>query len=68
MENAERPDDIKISIDEGILSSCPDCRLGCLLINDVKIVGSSSALSQEFLKLQNEVAKIYNIAELTNLL
>ncbi|NMC31509.1 MAG: hypothetical protein GYA36_03480 [Veillonellaceae bacterium] len=67
MENVKRLADTEIRIDEGILSSCPDCRLGCLMISDVKIVGSSSALSQEFLKLQNEVAKIYNIAELTNL-
>ena len=67
MQNTEKPDDLQLSIDAGILSSCPDCRLGCLLIRDVKIVGSSPALSQEFLKLQSEVAKIYNMEELTKL-
>ena len=58
---------VKITIDENILASCPDCRIGCTVIRDVSIVGSSPALSQEFLKLQNEVAKIYNIEALTNL-
>lgn len=67
MLNTEKPADLQLSIDAGILSSCPDCRLGCLLIRDVKIVGSSPALSQEFLKLQSEVAKVYNMEELTKL-
>ncbi len=67
MQNTEKPADLQLSIDAGILSSCPDCRLGCLLIRDVKIVGSSPALSQEFLKLQSEVAKVYNMEELTKL-
>ena len=67
MQNNETAAEFQLSIDAGILSSCPDCRLGCLLIRDVKIVGSSPALSQEFLKLQSEVAKIYNMEELTKL-
>ena len=67
MQNSETAAEFQLSIDAGILSSCPDCRLGCLLIRDVKIVGSSPALSQEFLKLQSEVAKIYNMEELTKL-
>ena len=67
MQNNEKSAGIQLSIDAGILSSCPDCRLGCLLIRDVKIVGSSPALSQEFLKLQSEVAKVYNMEELTKL-
>ena len=58
---------LKLTIDEGILESCPDCHIGCLVINNVSIVGSSPALSQEFIKLQNEVAKIYNIDGLTQL-
>lgn len=58
---------VKLTIDDGILASCPDCRIGCVVIRDVNIVGSSPALSQEFLKLQNEVAKIYNIEALTKL-
>ena len=67
MQNSETAAEFQLSIDAGILSSCPDCRLGCLLIRDVKIVGSSPALSQEFLKLQSEVAKVYNMEELTKL-
>jgi DNA/RNA-binding domain of Phe-tRNA-synthetase-like protein len=58
---------INITIDEGILASCPDCRIGCIEIHNIGIVGSSPTLSQEFLKLQNEVAKIYNIEGLTHL-
>jgi len=58
---------LNLSIDEGILASCPDCRIGFIVINNVGIVGSSPSLSLEFLKLQNEVAKIYNIEGLTQL-
>ena len=58
---------VKLAIDEGILSACPDCRIGYAVIRGVNIVGSSPTLSQEFLKLQNEVAKIYNIEALTKL-
>ena len=65
MQNSEKSAEFQLGIDAGILSSCPDCRLGCLLIRGVNIVGSSPALSQEFLKLQSEVAKIYNMEELT---
>ena len=67
MQNSEKSAEFQLSIDAGILTSCPDCRLGCLLIRDVKIVGSSPALSQEFMKLQSEVAKVYNMEELTKL-
>ena len=56
---------VSLTIDGEILDSCPDCRIGCLVINNVTIAGSSPALSQEFLQLQNEVAKIYNIEGLT---
>ena len=58
---------VSLTIDGEILDSCPDCRIGCLVINNVTIAGSSPALSQEFLQLQNEVAKIYNIEGLTQL-
>lgn len=67
MNHGESQRGLKLTIDDGILASCPDCRIGYLAINDVSIVGSSPALSQEFLKLQNEVAKIYNIEGLTQL-
>lgn len=58
---------VSLTIDGEILDSCPDCRIGCLVINNVTIAGSSPALNQEFLQLQNEVAKIYNIEGLTQL-
>lgn len=58
---------VQLTIDDGILAACPDCRIGCAVIRGVSIVGSSPALSQEFLQLQNEVAKIYNIEALTQL-
>ena len=58
---------VKLTIDDSILASCPDCRIGCVVIRDVNIVGSSPALSQEFLKVLNEVATIYNIEALTKL-
>ena len=58
---------VQLTIDDGILAAWPDCRIGCAVIRGVSIVGSSPALSQEFLQLQNEVAKIYNIEALTQL-
>jgi len=58
---------LNVTIDGSILATCPDCRLGYLVISDASIAGSSSALSQEFIKLQNEVAKIYNIDTLPKL-
>lgn len=59
--------DLDLRIDDEIMASCPDCRIGFLLIRDVTIVGASPGLSQEFIKLQNEVAKLYNVEELTKL-
>ncbi len=67
MKCEDMPTHIKLSIDDSILANCPDCRIGCLVIHNASIVGSSPSLSQEFLKLQNEVAKIYNIEGLTHL-
>lgn len=58
---------LKLTIDAELLTSCPDCRVGYIVINNVSIVGSSPSLSLEFLKLQNEVAKIYNIEGLTQI-
>ena len=58
---------LSVEIDEGILATCPDCRLGYLVISGANIAGSSPALSQEFIKLQDEVAKLYNIEGLSKL-
>jgi DNA/RNA-binding domain of Phe-tRNA-synthetase-like protein len=58
---------LKLTIDAGIMESCPDCHLGYLVIRGVSITGSSAALSQEFFKLQDEVAKVYKINSLAKL-
>ncbi len=58
---------LNVEIEDGILANCPDCRLGCLVIHDASIAGSSPALSQEFIKLQDEVAKLYHIDTLSKL-
>jgi len=58
---------VKLTIDAEILQACPDCRIGFVEISGVGISGASPALSQEFLKLQEEVAKIYNINALEKL-
>lgn len=60
-------DNFKLTIGQDIIESCPDCRLGYMLIQGSSIVGSSPALSQEFMKLQEEVARIYNIELLPKL-
>ena len=56
-----------MTIDEGILKACPDCRLGYVVIEGANIAGSSPCLSQEFIKLQEEVARIYKIDVLPKL-
>jgi DNA/RNA-binding domain of Phe-tRNA-synthetase-like protein len=56
-----------IRIDESIRQTCPDCRLGFLTIRGMSVVGSSPVLSQEFMKLQAEVSKIYNIESVSKL-
>jgi DNA/RNA-binding domain of Phe-tRNA-synthetase-like protein len=52
---------VKLAIDAELLLTCPDCRIGFVEIQGSSIAGASPALSQEFLKLQEEVAKVYNI-------
>ncbi|MDF2569277.1 MAG: hypothetical protein K0R55_881 [Sporomusa sp.] len=56
---------MKISINESISHVVPNCRLGYLTINNVIVRGTPPALSQEFAKLQVEVAKAYNLEVLT---
>lgn len=58
---------IDLRIDREILSVCPDCQIGCLVIEGVSVSGSSPALSLEFLALQSEVGKIYKIEGLAEL-
>lgn len=58
---------VKLTIDADLLQTCPDCRIGFVEIYGASIAGSSPALSQEYLKLQDEVAKLYNIDTLEKL-
>lgn len=52
---------MKIKIDEKIKLIIPRCRLGFCIIRNVNVGGTPLALTQEFLQLQNEVAKLYNL-------
>lgn len=58
---------LKLSIDSDILAGCPDCRIGYLVIQNVSVVGASAGLSQEFLRLQNEVGGLYKLEGLAKL-
>ncbi|BBB92605.1 MAG TPA: phenylalanine--tRNA ligase beta subunit-related protein [Methylomusa anaerophila] len=58
---------MKIVIDESISQVVPNCHLGYLHIKDVVVRGTPPALSQEFLKLQSEVAEAYNLEILPKL-
>lgn len=49
------------TIHESIKHIIPNCRLGYIIINNANVRGTPPGLSQEFLKLQSEVAKIYNL-------
>ncbi len=50
-----------LTIHDSIKQIIPNCRLGYIIINNTNVRGTPPALSQEFLKLQSEVAKIYNL-------
>lgn len=52
---------MKITIHESISHVAANCRLGYLMINDVVVRGTPTALSQEFDKLQIEVGQAYNM-------
>lgn len=50
-----------IIIDDSIRQILPGCRLGYTVIDSVAIKGTPAALSQEFLQLQTEIDKAYNL-------
>lgn len=52
---------MNIKIDESIKKAIPNCRLGYIVINEVSVRGTPTALVQEFSQLQASVAKMYNI-------
>lgn len=58
---------MQITIDESVSQVVPNCHLGYLTISDVVVRGTPPALNQEFAKLQQEVAKVYNLEILPKL-
>lgn len=55
-----------IVIDDTIKQAIPNCHLGFLRIQNVQIKGTPPALVQEFLSLQTEIAKAYNLQILSS--
>jgi DNA/RNA-binding domain of Phe-tRNA-synthetase-like protein len=58
---------MKLAIDDKIRCVIPKCRLGYSIIHNVRVGGTPSALTQEFLQLQNEVEKLYNLNILSSI-
>lgn len=56
-----------IAIDDSIKKRVPGCRLGCTLFEQVAIKGATPALTQEFIRLQQEVSDAYQLNLLPNL-
>ena len=50
-----------IRIDNSISQVVPGCRLGYIVFEQVKVRGTSPAFTQEFIKLQQEVANVYQL-------
>lgn len=50
-----------IRIDDSIKKMAPGCRLGCTVFEQVTVRGTSPALTQEFIKLQAEIANAYQL-------
>lgn len=57
----------RITIDESITKKVPGCRLGCVLYEQVAVRGSTPALTQEFIKLQQEASDAYQLGLLPKL-
>ncbi|KYZ75412.1 hypothetical protein AXX12_13025 [Anaerosporomusa subterranea] len=51
----------RITIDESIAKKVPGCRLGCILFEQVTVRGATPALTQEFIKLQQEASDAYQL-------
>jgi DNA/RNA-binding domain of Phe-tRNA-synthetase-like protein len=51
----------RITIDESITKKVPGCRLGCILFEQVAVRGATPALTQEFIKLQQEASDAYQL-------
>ncbi|MDF2500156.1 MAG: hypothetical protein K0Q77_870 [Anaerosporomusa subterranea] len=51
----------RITIDDSIIKRVPGCRLGCTLFEQVTVRGATAALTQEFIKLQQEASDAYQL-------
>lgn len=58
---------MNVSIDENISRLMPDCRLGLAVVEDTVIKGTPAALAQEFLQLQAEIGRAYNLEVIAKL-
>ena len=50
-----------VQIDASITHMAPGCRLGCITFEQVTVKGTSPALAQEYIKLQQEVSNVYQL-------
>lgn len=51
----------QIRIDDSIAHIIPRCRLGCIMFEQVTVKGTPPALTQEYIKLQQEVSSVYQL-------
>lgn len=51
----------KVRIDASITHMAPGCRLGYIVFEHVTVRGTSPALTQEFIKLQQDVSNVYQL-------
>ncbi|MBP2628671.1 MAG: hypothetical protein H6Q68_3382 [Firmicutes bacterium] len=57
---------MKFDIHESVKQGDTRCRLGYILIRNVKIQGTPPSLAQKFFQLQTSIAAVYNIDALAN--
>jgi DNA/RNA-binding domain of Phe-tRNA-synthetase-like protein len=52
---------MNINIHDNIKEIAPGCRLGCMFIQDVVIKGTPAMLTKQFVELQTQIAKAYDL-------
>lgn len=52
---------MKVSVHDRIRNVLPNCHFGYITINDVAVRGTPPALTREFIDLQAQLAKLYNL-------
>lgn len=57
---------MKFDIDESVKAENNHCQLGYMIIRNVKVQGTPTALAQKIFQLQTSIAEIYNIDDLAN--